>query len=274
MGMFKLFKKDKSDDNFEPREGSNFSLMVEDAFLLKGKDGVVVVGNVHGEIRVGDVAYVHHHAKPMVPVKVRAIEIGKDKSAESAENQHVALLVEGVTTREDLPKYAVLSPKKPQGDVAEKELTENPFLLGLSMEYIDHAREEQYLNTLIYAATHSRFITPVKISEVAEKPEVGADEASTGTMVEFSSLTSPGMPGITIFPVFTDYKALEMSGVDLEGEDAKEIMILNFPDLVNVVRSGYAGAVINPHGPVPVFFPMSLVDHITSLEGYKKEFGA
>lgn len=241
---------------FSKSESKRYTLMIEDAYTLKSKEGVIVAGNLHGEIKVGDVAYFYHHTKPVLELKVKEIEIGKHQYADSATNQRVTLLLDGVSKREDMPKYAVLTNIKAQYEVGEA--IENPMMLGLSMEYVNCARDEQYLNTLIYAASHSYFITPVKVE---------------GENVSFTGVTSPEMPGVRILPLFTDNKTFTINEAVLEDKGRRDTMVLRFPDVVAVVKNGYSGAVINPYGPVPVFLPMSLIEHITSLAGYKKEFG-
>ena len=129
MGMFDFLKKDKVEDD-GVMTSSRYTLMVEDAFLLKDKVGVVVVGNLHGEIKVGDVAYICHHTRPMVGVKVKGIEIGKDQQVDSASNQHVALWLDKFTSRQDVPKYSVISGMEPQAEADAHKAVENPMLLG------------------------------------------------------------------------------------------------------------------------------------------------
>ncbi|MBQ4282807.1 MAG: SseB family protein [Lachnospira sp.] len=267
MGMFDFFKKDNAEaeaavtaEETKSTEmtRSRYTLMVEDAFTLKKKNGLVVVGHLHGEIKVGDAAYICHHTKPMTCVKVLGIEIEKGKPAQSASNQPVALLLDCVSTREEAPKFAVISGMEPQVDEGDNTKLQNPMLLGLSMEYMRFVKEEQYLHTLIYAATHAKYITPVKV-----------DEQSA---VSFVGIGNPSVPGVTFLPLFTDWVALNIDESVFES-NKKDTMLMEFPDAVSVAKNGYEGIVINPYGPVPVMMPGELINAITSLEGYKDEFG-
>ncbi len=249
------------------------TLMVEDAFEVKEKDGVVAMGIIHGEINVGDSVYLYHHTKDVCKAKVVDIEVGKGEHAKSACNQTVALKLGGFTTRNEVPKYAVISGIAPQKDVDVSQAVENPMLLGLSAEYGRFARDEQYLNTLIYAVAHAHFITPIKMDNQPEDNGDGTSTFTSDTTISFMGVSHPQMPGVNVLPLFTDWKALSMWENVFEKGEKKNTMILRFPDVVTITGSSYSGTVINPFGPVPVFMPSELIEHITTLEGYKREFG-
>ena len=46
---------------------------------------------------------------------------------------------------------------------------------------------------------------------------------------------------------------------------------MRFPDVVNVAAGN--GVMLNAFGPTSIYLPAEVVDKITSLDGYKQEFG-
>lgn len=114
MGILDIFKKSKgNDESGAANNNQGFSLVVEDSFQLMQNKGIVVAGFLHGEIKVGDKAYVTHPDKRVTETQIAGIEIGAGKQAERADNQHVALWFETIKQKEDVQVSSVVTGNKP-----------------------------------------------------------------------------------------------------------------------------------------------------------------
>lgn len=242
-------------------KGRRYSLLVEEVFESTRMQGVMVIGNLHGRIREEDTMYLYQQGKPVREVKVVGIELGPREIVETAKNQQVGLCLDMQDINE-VSRFAVLSSVKPaEGEMASL-IIENPRLLGLTMEYKRLYQNAAYMDELLYELCHAKFVIPLYM----EKPPIpqadGGAEFSSDSFVGFRSLKKPGDDNEVVFPAFTDEMAtLTWKDAFQEGQP-KRFATMQLPHLLVEVRRGHAGLVINPFGPVPVYFPKELLDQV------------
>ncbi len=255
----------------EMNASKRFTLMVEDSFLLKDDKGVVVVGNLHGSLCKGDVVYVIQPNGAITRSFVEAMEIGPGKVAEQAENEKVAIQLKDIKSKDQLPKFTVLTGIKPQTVVETDVDTENPQLLGLSMEYKEYYKDNQYMNLLIFVMVHAHYVVPVNAESLnGEKLENGAD-LKRNAKLHFPSLKNPIEQDRSVFPAFTDGTALANWKNLFSEKYPKQTVLLTFQEILPICRG--TGIVINPFGPIPIPLMPEQIQQIVNLEGYQKEFG-
>lgn len=246
-----------------------FVYLVEDKFNyhLDSDDITVVVGTVHGTVRRNDAVYVIDHTGKTILAEVKQLESINDKGTEhpdSCTDSPIALIL-GISTN-DIDKYCVITSIRPWINKDVNTAVENPYLLG--MLYGEEFNEDQlYFSKLVYALAHSYFLAPASMDKNGD----GDDQ----TQVSFPTLANERFPGKTTLAVFTDWIELnKWEGAPRDGEGKIQTVILRFPDIVHLVADpGINGCVVNAFGAKNLFVPTSLVDEITSLEGYKKENG-
>ena len=75
----------------------------------------------------------------------------------------------------------------------------------------------------------------------------------------------------SVFTVFTDWLALANWKNLFDETHPPKAIIMRFPDVLNVSKDN--GVIINAFGPTSIYLPNEVMQKITSLEGYKQEFG-
>ena len=254
-----------------------FVYLVEDKFSyhLDADDIAVVVGTVHGTVHVHDEVYIIDHSGKTLLTQIKQLESMSEKGTEhpdSCTDSPIALLL-GVSPSE-IEKFCVVTNIKPWVKQDVNQAVENPYLLG--MLYGERFRDDNlYFSKLVYALAHSFFLTPVTMSQ---KPENNGDGTATfkaETQLSFSTLANKSFPGKVTLAIFTDWIELGKWSDAPKDENGKvQTMILRFPDIVHLsVDPNMNGCVINAFGNTCLFVPTSLIDKITSLEGYRKEHG-
>ncbi len=244
-------------------EGRRFTLVVENAQQLEKEQGILVGGNLYGNIQTNDMVYMILPNQKVISSKVSGIEIGKGQGANKAENQMVVLRFEDIKNINQVPKYTVLTSIHPQEKAQEQQSIENPQPLGLSRDYYRLVKDQNYFNVFVYALCHAYYLVPVR-SE-------GASEDGTQERVQFPAMRDPKNENKTIFPVFTDWITLAGWKDLFEDKKPPKAVILRFPDVVKVCQGN--GMMINPFGPTAVMIPDDLIAEVVKLEGYKQEFG-
>lgn len=254
-----------------------FVYLVEDKFSyhLEADDITVVVGTVHGTVRVRDEVYVIDHTGKTLLTEIKQLESVSDKGTEhpdSCTDGPIALLL-GISPSE-IDKYCVVTSIKPWVSKDVNQAVENPFLLGLL--YGDRFRDDPlYFSKYVYALAHAHFLSPVIMSKQPSENGDGTATVEEQTQVSFPTLANNKYPGKTTLAVFTDWVELGRWTDAPKGSDGKvQTVILRFPDIVHLAADpGINGCVLNAFGPLNLFIPTSLIDQITSLEGYRAENG-
>ena len=78
--------------------------------------------------------------------------------------------------------------------------------------------------------------------------------------------------GQFVFPLFTDWKELrEWKGV-FDDNHPPKTMIFTFPSVLSMLKENHTGLLINGFGKSPLVIPMAMIEKITSLDAYQREF--
>lgn len=249
----------------------NYTLLVEDVFETNRLQGVMVVGNLYGKIKQGDTMYLYQPEKPVKEVHVKTIELGPRDEVFSAKNQQVGLCLD-LESVDEVSKYAVLSNIRPAvGQIAER-IVVNPRFLGLTMEYRRLYTNSTYMDELLAELCRSRFLMPLYIGQPPVPQADGSFAFASDAQVGFHSLKKWDDESQTVFPAFTDELAtLNWKDAFEEGQP-RRFGAMYLPKVIEFVEKGHAGLVINPFGPVSVFFPAELLAQVKESEFYKKMF--
>lgn len=277
MGIFDKWKKKEKKETLKSEEPSandnrRFTFLVEDTFQLKENQGIVAVGNIHGTVRKHDAVYIMYPGSKITLAEVSGLEIPRKGMVEEATNEPVSIWLNSIKDKSTVSKFSVFTSIRPQTVVDVDTAVENPYILGLSLEYSRFCKETDYLNLLIYEIAHGHYITPVYMSKEPERQEDGSCLMREGSNVGFLSLKDPQDETKDVFPVFTDWKALSKWKNVFNEEHPPRTLILRFQDCVSLVQKSNSGMVINPFGTAPVFLSIDMINKITNLEGYKAEF--
>lgn len=254
-----------------------FVYLVEDKFdyHLEADDKTIVVGTVHGTVRVHDEVFVIDHSGKIIRTRIEQLESVKEKGTEhpdSCTDGPIALLL-GISPS-SIEKYCVVTSIRPWTNEDVNEAVENPYLLGTL--YGEKFKDDQvFFGKFVFALAHSRLLAPVVLSKNPEYNGDGTATFTAHTQISFPTLANNNLPGKATLAVFTDWAELYKWEDAPRDENGKvQTIILKFPDIVHLTAdSGINGCVINAFGKTSFFMPNSMIDMITSLEGYRMEFG-
>lgn len=259
--------------NFTNSEANRFLFLVDSVAMDRVEGKAVVTGNIHGSITTKDQVYILH---PGRKVSIGAVELIRDENGDMVYNINegkATITVSLMGARVEVQKFAVLTTIKPQPVVDMNVPVENPYLLALSYEYETFCSDLTYSNILVYELCHSHFVVPFQIAEGAELKEDGRVDIGDDKNVKYLSIHKPGAPEEKIYPVFSDLRALSKWPNVFKAGEKPKVIILPFPKAYAIAKSGHIGMGLNLYGPKPVMFPIELLDSITKLEGYQREFG-
>lgn len=243
-----------------------FCLLAEDVFVSTRLQGVMVIGNIHGRVRVGDTMYLYQKDQPVKEVTVLELELGPRDPVETAKDCQVGLCL-NLEKEEDVAKYAVLSSIKPlEGEMAERVI-ENQRLFGLMMEYSRLYTNSAYMDELLYELCYAKFLLPLYM----EKPPVPQEDGTLlfpeNSFAGFRPLKKADEDDKLVFPAFTDELATMAWKEAFHEGQPKRFATMRLPHVIQQVRqSNYAGLVVNAFGPVPVYFPMELLEQVEKSE--------
>ena len=253
------------------KKQSHYSLMVEDVFETNRLQGVMVVGNLYGKIKQGDTMYLYQPEKPAKEVHVLNIELGPRDEVFSAKNQQVGLCLD-LERVDEVSRFAVLSDRKPLGASLSSRVVINPRLLGLTMEYSRLYSNSVYMQELLAELCRTRFLLPLYMEQPPIPQEDGSFAYSPDAQVGFRSLKKWDDETQTVFPAFTDEIAAMAWKDAFQKGQPRRYGVMLLPKLIEYVEKGHAGMVLNPFGPVPVFFPKELLEKVKEAEIYKERF--
>ena len=233
-------------------------------------DSVKIEGFVHGEMHAGDQVYTVYPNNPELLCRIKTLSVGGEK-VRNAKNSMVTLTVKGLPQNLQLPAYTVLTDIHPYKSELQTGINnvENPYLTGLLMEYSRFYREPKYFNMVVYEVCHAKYL----IAGTAQgNKRLGdmMDVLSNQTDVGFPSVSQTGRKE-QMLPIFTDWEALK-NWKDVVNGDRSVTLIMDFQQLLPILRNGFSGMVIDPFGPRPFALTQELVESIISSEGYRKEF--
>lgn len=260
----------KVGDKKEGRE-KRCSLLVEEIFESARIQGVMVIGNLHGRVREEDTLYLYQPGKPVKEVQVIGIELGPREVVETAKDCQVGLGLD-IEDINEVSKFAVLSSVKPaEGEMAQRVI-ENPRMFGLMMEYGRLYQNAAYMGELLYELCYAKFVIPLYMERPPIPQEDGSMAFGEETFVGFRSLRKADDDSQVVFPAFTDEVAtLGWKDAFQEGQP-KRFATMQLPHLLVEVNRGHAGLIVNPFGPVPVYFPKELLMQVERSEVFRKRY--
>lgn len=247
------------------------SFLVEEVFESARIQGVMVIGNLHGRVREEDTMYLYQPGKPVKEVQVIGIELGPREVVETAKDCQVGLGLD-IEDINEVSRFAVLSSVKPaEGEMAQRVI-ENPRMFGLMMEYSRLYQNADYMDELLYELCYAKFVIPLYMERPPVPQEDGTMAFGEETFVGFRSLKKPGDNSQAVFPVFTDEVAtLGWKDAFKEGQP-KRFATMQLPHLLVEVNRGHAGIVVNPFGPVPVYFPKELLAQVEQSKVFEERY--
>lgn len=255
----------KNEEEAKRRGPKRCTLLVEDFFESSRIQGVMVIGNLHGRVREGDTLYMYQQGKPVKEVHVIGIELGPRDVVETARDQQVGLGFD-LESIDEVSRYTVFSSVKPvEGEMAIR-IIENPRLFGLMMEYERLYQNSAYMDALLYELCYAKFLIPLYMERPPIPQADGSMTFGKETFVGFHSLKKADDESQVVFPAFTDEVATMTWKEAFQEGQPKRFATMQLPHLMMEVRKGHAGIVINPFGPVPVYFSKELLDQVEQSE--------
>lgn len=254
-----------------------FVYLVEDKFNyhLETDDMTIVVGTVHGTVRTHDPVYVIDHTGKTLKTEVKQLESVKETGTEhplSCTDAPIAILLE--ISPSEIDRFCVITSISPWKNENVNEAVENPYLLG--MLFGEKFKDDQaFFGKFVFALAHSHMLAPVVLSKSPESNGDGTATFTAHTQISFPTLANSNLPGKATLAVFTDWNELyKWEDAPRDENGTVQTIILKFPDIVHLTADvGINGCVINAFSKTSFFMPNSMIDMITSLEGYRKEFG-
>lgn len=248
-----------------------FCLLAEDIFESSRMQGVMVIGNIHGRVRVGDTMYLYQQDQPVKEVCVTGMELGPRDVVETAKDCQVGLCL-NLEHAEEVSRFAVLSSVKPLEGALKERVIENQRLFGLMMEYSRLYTNSLYMDALLYELCYAKFVVPLYMDRPPVPQADGRMAFDEEAYVGFRPLKKADDDSQLVFPAFTDELATMSWKEAFQKDQPKRFATMQLPHLMQYVRNGHAGLVINPFGPVPVYFPKELLDQVEKSEVFIKRY--
>lgn len=253
-------------------KGRRCSLMAEQVFESARVQGVMVVGYMHGRVREGDTLYVYQPEKPVMTVKVVGLELGPREIVDTAKNQQVGVGLD-IQDPNEISRFAVLCNMPPvEGEMASV-IIENHRLLGLTMEYNRLYQNTAYMEALLGELCYAKFLLPLYMEQPPQILEDGTVGFAKNAFVGVRPLRKPDSEDELVIPAFTDELAsLAWKDAFKEGQP-KRFATMQLPHLLTQINEGgRAGLVVNPFGPVAVYFSKELLEQVEKSEVFKKRY--
>ena len=236
--------------------GAAFYMVVENPadFEPVNEGNVLVEGTVYGKVFKGDKVYLFQPDNDMIEVTVDDIRTEPGVHAESAKNRHCIIELNGKGISDSL-KYAVLCDTAPAPIDPEEQISSNPRLVGLTLDFNRFRQDPEYFTLLVNVIIKSSFITHARVE---------------GERIGIMSISDSQNPDQKMIPVYTDELSLSFNELDIEDEEIGNLVV-SFADLANIVTtSPHEGFVINPFGPVSIKIPEELIKDIMKSPNYSK----
>ena len=245
-----------------------YTLLIEE--IIKSEEEFVVCGYVHGEIKSGDEVYLLSPKGPITKIRVKQLTVN-DRACHSVKNDRTAVTFYGLKEPIEIPKYTAVSSVASYCSKITDGVNnvENPYLCAVLMEYTNLHQDRNYIGLLYYSICHANYLVA---GTVQNKKMVGdiMDVPENRTDIGFSSVSQSGHTE-PLLPAFTDWSALK-NWKDIVNGEKSITLVVDFPHLVDILKNGFAGLVIDPFGPRPYALTLPMVEEITSSKGYREDF--
>lgn len=255
----KINIKEQSYTNDENRR---FVMMIEEAFLAQGNDGVITVGMMRGTIKNGDAVYLLEPGDQICMVNVIGLAIqngGKMEPVEEAANQVTGVKIYDITGRNKVAKYSVLTSVKPQINRKDPSAIENPYIWGLSFGYRKYMKAADFFDI---------FISELLITNVLVPMHRGEDGYAV------FSISNPQSGGRDLL-VFTDkYQLLLGDWAKTEdGENELRIAAMSLAECIDMICSQKGqtkGIALNAYAKFPIILPEEMLNTIYKSEEFQR----
>ena len=229
-------------------------------------------GKLQGEIHTGDQVFILRAGRNPVRSKVKKIFF-MDRSVRKAADCDVILDVPFPKNGDEAgyEEFTVLSGVMPMARSLQRVTAENPRVSGMLCGVAGRIEDREFISTFIYDALHGNYLVPAKVSDEKEAEADITSPLKGSHDVMFVSVSSASDPEKAVFPVFTDWDALKRYQ-NVMDDPKTVVLLMTFPQIVQMIRKGYDGMVINPFGPASFFFSLAYIQSITQLQGYREEF--
>ena len=151
------------------------------------------------------------------------------------------------------------------------EEIKNPALKA-AIEKMQADGSKENIDAMITEVVKARFILPANVKQIPNAhTQNGQTVMGQSTQVQFRLLEN-NQTKQKFFGVFTDIDEMNK----WNGTVGSHKVVTDFDSLAGMVmdpKSNTEGFVINAFGKTSFFMPNSMIDMITSLEGYRMEFG-
>ena len=246
--------------------GQHFFMLVEGPsdYLPEDEKNFLVEGNVYGEIKKGDKVYLFNTDNSIITTEVMDIRTGPSLFAESAEDKHCVIELDGSEIKE-INKFTVLTNAEPETVESNKRPISNPRILGLSLDFHRYSKDPEFFTVLINAIVRGRYLTHASVEKLD-------NEKKGKTKIGIMSITDSNAPDKRLVPVYTDHYNMGRSSI--KNTDGKlQVLGLGFPEIARFASADqHEGFVINPFGPVAIKIPKGLVKEILENPTYKDAF--
>lgn len=262
----------KASQSTKKKRERRCSLLIEEYYESSRMEGVTVKGYLHGKVKIGDTMYLYHPEKPIKIVHVTEIELGPRESVEMAKNQLVELCLD-LQSAEEVGRYAVLTSVRPVPVELRGRIIENPRMFGLMMEYGRLYTNSVYMDALLYELCYCTFVVPFYMEKPPMPQPDGTLKFEEGTFVGFRPIQKAGEENTLVFPAFTDEVAIAAWKDAYQEGQPRQVATMQLPHLIEYVGTANEGLVINPFGPVPVYFPKALLEQVKKSEVFMNRYG-
>ncbi len=258
-------------DSEEAKKQNRFTMLVEAIAQIPDHSGIAIKGVVHGRCHVDDKVVMLHPGRIINQVTIDRIELNGQR-ADYAEDEEAVIRINALKDAKKVLPFSVLTSILPQAKIDVNTAIENPYLLGLAQDFRKFHSNQNYMNLLVFELVHSNYITPLRIMGEQEETEDGKVKFKKGAQIGFLSVKDPQEEGKFVFPLFTDWKELrEWKGV-FDDNHPPKTMIFTFPSVLSMLKENHTGLLINGFGKSPLVIPMAMIEKITSLDAYQREF--
>lgn len=233
-------------------------------FVEEVKDDVnhlYLTGILSGCMKVHDEVFVYTSKEEMLTTRILAIN-EDGHTVKRAKDKQVTVKVKKNKETELIKKYSVLSDIKEYENKTKENNIEHPYLRGLITGYEKYREDHEYMTLLLWRLAFSNFLLCAK----ATTPHDGniMDTLKGNTNAAFPSVSTSIDTNLFILPIFTDWQALEKWSLLMNEKDAVTL-INEYHEVVDIMKKGFQGIVINPFGPQTFFMPEILADSIKTM---------
>lgn len=220
-----------------------------------------LTGILSGYMKVHDEVYVYTSKEEMFTTCI--LSINEDgHTVKRSKDKQVTITIKKNQKTELIKKYSVLSDIKENETKFNENNIEHPYLRGLITGYEKYHDDHEYMTLLLWKLAFSDFLLCAKATTDHDGNIM--DTLKGNTNAAFPSVSTSFDTNLFILPIFTDWQALENWKLLMNEQDAVTL-INEYHEVVDIMKKGFQGIVINPFGPQPFFMPEILANSIQTM---------